>query len=402
MTPWSRRFAPQPGNIYTRQFEQAAQTSGPLSGLSVAIKDLYDVQGLPRIASQLNNQALPPAEQNADAVQCLIDAGADLNGYTVSTQLAFSGIGQNPDYGVTQSLWAPDAEPRIAGGSTRGGALAVAAGFADLALGTDTGGSCRIPAACNGLYGIKFSASQVSLQGCQPLATSLDSAGLMSADSNTLRRASQAMIGGAVPPVQGPQRFVVPAFSQLGIDPTVAAMFGDFLQRLEQAGHQIIHDIQPSEIAYREALAMPPLAGIEAYRQFHGAPLQAVTDPRVAQRIQAGGEHDEMVIEQVYATRIRLRQAYARERQEHWVLMPTLQDLPPRLSQIQAPEDFVAWNARMLRNSAYINLADGCAISAPLSAQIPVSVTLAGASGQDLALWGLFDRLKPVIDAPAQ
>ena len=102
MTPWSRRFAPQPGNIYTRQFEQAAQTSGPLSGLSVAIKDLYDVQGLPRIASQLNNQALPPAEQNADAVQRLIDAGADLNGYTVSTQLAFSGIGQNPEYGVTQ------------------------------------------------------------------------------------------------------------------------------------------------------------------------------------------------------------------------------------------------------------------------------------------------------------
>ena len=124
--------------------------------------------------------------------------------------------------------------------------MAVAAGFADLALGTDTGGSCRIPAACNGLYGVKFSASQVSLQGCQPLATSLDSAGLMSADSNTLRRASKAMIGGAVPPVQGSQRFVVQAFAQLGIDPAVAATFGDFLQRLEQAGHQVIHDIQPS------------------------------------------------------------------------------------------------------------------------------------------------------------
>ena len=135
----------------------------------MAVKDLYDVAGQVTLASQRARAGLTPASAHADLVQRFYDAGATLQGHIISTQQAFSVIGQNPDYGESKSLWSPDDQPRIAGGSTRGGALAVAADLADVALGTDTGGSCRVPAACNNLVGFKFSHSLDLLTGCAPV-----------------------------------------------------------------------------------------------------------------------------------------------------------------------------------------------------------------------------------------
>lgn len=398
MTPWLRRFSPVKADIFTREFRMRSGVRGPLIGMSVVVKDLYSIAGIATVRSQLRFNDAPAATRNAFAVQRLLDLGATLHGSTVSTQLAFSGIGQNPDFGASAALWSPDAEPRIAGGSTRGGALAVIAGMADFALGTDTGGSCRIPAACNGLYGVKFSADSLSMEGCQPLAMSLDSVGLMAGQWNVAKKAASAMLNLKAKPVLKSQTFVIPQFALLGIDPTVKALFDWCVDRLRMAGHEVIREQQPSEATYRKLLTLPSLASIEAFRQFSPDGLRGVTDPLVLKRVKSGGDHDSATIKQVYDLRTQLRNEFMRERKNSWLLMPTLQDLPPKLSEVQEEADFISWNARMLRNSAYINLADGCAISTPLSDIAPVSMTLAGSTGQDSNIWGLYDFIEPVID----
>ena len=150
----------------------------PLAGLAVSVKDLFDVAGQPTTAGSMVLADRPPASADCPAVARLRAAGAALVGHTNLTEFAFSGVGINPHHGTpanpaTAQL---DATPRIPGGSTSGGAVSVAGGAAWAALGSDTGGSIRIPAALQGLVGFKSTARLVPTEGCIPLSTTLDTA----------------------------------------------------------------------------------------------------------------------------------------------------------------------------------------------------------------------------------
>jgi amidase len=173
-------------------FEIAGAASGPLHGLTFATKDIFDVAG--HVTGCGNPDWLAshaPAAKNATAVQTLLDAGARMVGKTITDELAFSLNGQNFHYGTPRNAVTPE---RVPGGSSCGSASAVAHGIVDLALGSDTGGSVRIPACLNGIFGIRPTHDAVDSAGVMPLAASFDTVGWFARDARTLRRAGDVLL----------------------------------------------------------------------------------------------------------------------------------------------------------------------------------------------------------------
>ena len=173
-------------------FEIAGAASGPLHGLTFATKDIFDVAG--RVTGCGNPDWLAshaPAAKNAAAVQTLLDAGAHMVGKTITDELAFSLNGQNFHYGTPRNAVTPE---RVPGGSSCGSASAVGHGIVDLALGSDTGGSVRIPACLNGIFGIRPTHGAVDDAGVMPLAASFDTVGWFARDAHTLARAGAVLL----------------------------------------------------------------------------------------------------------------------------------------------------------------------------------------------------------------
>ena len=177
--------------------EIAGAARGPLSGATFAVKDIFDVAGT--VTGRGNPDWLAshgPATANAPAVQALLDAGARLVGKTVTEELAFSVVGSNPYYGTPTNVAAPG---RVAGGSSSGSAAAVGGGLVDLALGSDTGGSVRVPASYCGIYGMRPTHGRISLDGIMPLAPSFDTVGWFARDPELFRAAGRVLLGDAAP-----------------------------------------------------------------------------------------------------------------------------------------------------------------------------------------------------------
>lgn len=395
---WLPRFQPALPDIFTATFAVEARVKGPLTGLSVAVKDLFDVMGQVRLASQASRRFEPPAKTHAAAVDRFVRAGAKLIGHTVSTQCAFSGVGQNPDFGEPRSLWSPDLQPRLAGGSTRGGALAVAAGLADIALGTDTGGSCRIPAACNGIYGIKFTAKAVPLTGCQPLAQSLDSVGVMTAHWHLLERAAETLLQQTAKTAPKQLSFVVPEFCLTSLEPEVAEHFEWVQSAIRAEGHSVeVHQCEFESIlaALRE---LPSLATLEAYKNYRNGVYAGANDPLVLGRLRKAVRMGTGTLDQIHQVRQHLITTFNKEFSGKYLLLPTLPMLPPTLDFLETEEGFNEMNARLLDLPSSVNAVDGCAISIPLSNALPVSATVAAPGGQDAALLGVGRVLSAIVD----
>lgn len=177
----------------------AGSSHGPLKGMGFAAKDLFDVAGTRTGAGNPDFLAdAPVATKHAPAVAALLEEGADLVGKTVTDELAFSLSGTNVHYGTPNNPVAPG---RVPGGSSSGSASAVACGLADFALGTDTGGSVRVPASYCGLYGLRPTHGRISVEGVVPLARSFDTVGLLATDGAVLRSAWSALAAHASSPL---------------------------------------------------------------------------------------------------------------------------------------------------------------------------------------------------------
>jgi len=177
--------------------ERAGAAEGPLAGATFAVKDIFDVEGT--VTGRGNPDWLAshgPAAANAPAAQALLDAGARLVGKTVTEELAFAVIGINPHYGMPKNVAAPG---RVPGGSSSGSAAAVGGGLVDLALGSDTGGSVRIPASYNGILGMRPSHGRISLDGIMPLAPSFDTVGWFARDPALFVAAGRVLLDKPLP-----------------------------------------------------------------------------------------------------------------------------------------------------------------------------------------------------------
>ncbi len=362
-----------------------------LAGLPISIKDNIDEAGVVTLAGSKVLAGAPPAARDSAVAERLRAAGAILIGRTNMTEFAYSGLGINPHYGTPRNIF-DRAAARIPGGSSSGAAISVTDGMAWAAIGTDTGGSVRIPAALNGLVGFKPTARRVPPDGVLPLSVTLDSVGPIARtveDCVRLDRVLSASDAG-LPAVdlRGLKLAVPQAVVLDELSPAVSTAFTRALGRLSAAGASVV-DLPFTVLA--RAIEVNPRGAIssaEAY-WWHREWLKRGDeyDPRVARRILPGeaiGAAD--YIELLQRRRRFVQDVTATLNGFDALLMPSTPETAPTIAEVLASDDsYFRFNSRMLRNPSLVNLFDGCALSIPCHApgEAPVGLTIAGAPCQD-------------------
>lgn len=387
-------------NVFTELFDYVAPQEGPLNGAIISIKDLFQVEGYKTQAGSvfINKQ---PALQDAAAVALLRKAGASFLGHTNMTELAYSGLGLNPHYGTPDNPINPG---RITGGSTSGGAASVALGAADAALGTDTGGSLRIPAAFCGLTGFKPSQQTVSREGSLPLSDALDSVGPIAKTVEECERLWH-ILSGASGTKNGADlsqlTFVVPSnFGMNDLDVLVEQGFNEKLACLEAAG--IV--VERRFIAALESYKTLPVWQFSAFecQAFYSKAYDLATaniDPRVASRIVRANTIKSEVFQQTQAARHAFIQQMAEDETNTVFLLPTVAVVAPKLSDLEQDSEYDRLNVLCLRNTSLANVLNGCSLSLPFCfQQEPMGLMLTAGNGMDQGLLDLAKQWQPIVN----
>src|ERR1700733_221089 len=362
---------------------------GPFDGTIVSIKDLFDVAGEPtRAGSKVLAEEAAPAKADATVVRRLRAAGAVIVAKTNMTEFAFSGIGANPHFGT---LGNPRDRSRVPGGSSAGAPISVADGMCDIAIGTDTGGSVRIPASLCGLVGFKPSRQRVPTDGAFPLSTTLDSVGPIARTVAECAVTDAVMAGEDILPLEpialAGLRFGVAEGLPLDrLDDTVAVAFKAAVARLDGAGVRISNETLP---LFDDMIAVNAKGGIAPYEacaihRDRMARRAGDVDPNVRVRIERGcgilqADHETMIRE-----RSRLVRAMdARLDSLDALIMPTTAIVAPTIAEVADEKVFAACNSAVLRNPSIGNFFDLCGISLPLPAPLPVGLMLVARNGHD-------------------
>ena len=418
--------------VYTEQARAAADaadarakaggTLGPLDGVVITVKDLFDVQGeVTRAGSPALARASQPAAADAPVVARLRAAGAVIVAKTNMTELAFSGVGANPHFGTPGN---PVDRARVPGGSTSGGAVACADGIGDIAIGTDTGGSTRIPAALCGLVGFKPTQRRIPTDGAHALSPSLDSVGpiartvlqcaladaVLAADSGasttrTSGRQDARSGAGSNPPgsfaaqsgdelaaasLAGLRVGVVQGIVLEELDAQVASAFERGLHCLRDAK---LSDVTLSALKHIDAVAqrggIAPREAYDVHRALMSSAADAI-DPNVRVRIQGGASVSDEAHRANLEERARAIALMDAVFDDYDVLvLPTTPIVAPTHAAVATPDGFAKHNRLLLRNTAIANFLDLCAISlpAPDPRPLPCGIMLFGRSGNDHALF---------------
>ncbi|MDQ0041698.1 amidase [Variovorax boronicumulans] len=374
--------------------QKAGVQLGALAGLPVSVKDLYDVAGETTMAGSSVCEDEPPAARDAVAVARLRTQGAAIVGKTNMTEFAFSGVGINPHYGTPRNP-ADANTPRIPGGSSSGAAVSVALGLAVAGLGSDTGGSIRIPAALCGLVGFKSTQSRVPRTGAFELARSLDTVCAMARSVEDCLMADAAIADAPLVvrrlPLRGLRLAVPHTLMFDGIEPAVARAFERSVQALSAAGAEVV-DITLAELAEIASINAPggfsPIEASAVHRERFAAKREGF-DSRVAARIALGTE--------VRAADYIVMQ----DRRRDWIdrvghalegfdalICPTVPIIAPPIASLAEDAAFFQANGLLLRNTFAINFLDGCAFSLPCHApdELPVGLMLSSVRGDDARL----------------
>lgn len=372
-------------------------------GIPVSVKDVFAVEGqVTRAGSKVFESK--PEPRDATAVARIRAAGFVILGRTNMTEFAYSGLGINPHYGTPLSPWRP-AERRLAGGSTSGGAASVAFGMAHATLGTDTGGSCRIPAAWCGLTGFKPTATSVPKDGVIPLSFTLDSIGpiarsvgccaaLHSLLSDTQNRPQNVAL----------TELRVGVLEQVvmdGIEPFVATAFVEFVDSLGRTGASVSRFAFP-ELALLGALnAEGGFAAAESFL-YHQQTIETRRndyDPRVVSRIERGKGWMLDRYANLHQMRNQLIAAFEhRMAAFDVVIMPTTPIVPPKLDDLESDEEYARVNLLALRNPSIANLVDGCSISLPIGDA--VGAMLVSPHGHDGRLLAIAEAIELSLPRP--
>jgi aspartyl-tRNA(Asn)/glutamyl-tRNA(Gln) amidotransferase subunit A len=376
---------------------RAGHALPPLAGIPISVKDLFDIEGQSTMAGSVTLDPTP-ATRHAPAVQRLVDAGMVIVGRTNMSEYAFSGLGLNPHYGTPRSPW-DRATGRIPGGSSSGAAVSVADGMALMGLGTDTGGSCRIPAAFCGVVGYKPTQFRVSRDGAAPLSTTLDSVGPLANSVADCARIDAVLAGDApatLPdvPLAGLVLKVLGGLWLEGLDRAVATAFERAISRLAAAGADVATVRVAAIDAVPAANTNGGIAPAEA-NLWHRARLAEHGhryDPMVRARIERGAATSPSDLARILADRARLIGEAARETAGFDALiLPTCPIVAPPVALFDDPANWVPTNSLILRNPAFVNFLDRCAISIPIHepGEPPVGLMLVGEHGGDARLFAV-------------
>ena len=388
----------------------AGRAPSPWAGIPISVKDLFDQAGVPTRAGAVALSDAPPATATAPAVARLERAGFVVLGRTNMVEFAFSGLGVNPHHGTPRAPW-DRAIGRLPGGSSSGAAVAVADGMGLGALGSDTGGSCRVPAALCGIVGYKPTAKRVPLEGVLPLSGTLDSIGPLAntagccAVLHTLMAGAEAAAPPPVRPVAG-LRLGLPEGTFLfdGLEPAVAEAFARAVARLEAAGARIERFALPELAELPVINAAGGFTAAESYAWHRGLIERARDryDPRILARILRGASMGAADYLDLHQARARIIAATAaRTAPYDAVICPTTALTPPAIAEVAEEAEYNRINLLLLRNTAAFNFLDRCSISLPCHAPgaVPVGLMLTGAHDADAALFATATAVEAVLQA---
>jgi aspartyl-tRNA(Asn)/glutamyl-tRNA(Gln) amidotransferase subunit A len=380
---------------FIQVYEDASAISGdgPLAGLPISIKDLFDVAGEVTTAGSkvlLNHKA---AQKDAVVVRRLKEAGAVIVGRTNMTEFAFSGLGLNPHYGTPRNAFDRESG-RIPGGSSSGAAVSVTDGMSHAAIGTDTGGSVRIPAALCGLTGFKPTSRRVSCEGIIPLSYTLDCVGPIAPTVRCCELLDSVLAGDASSPIPEAQISnlrlgSLNGYVTEGLEEDVARAFHEALNIFSRLGARIDQITVP---AIEEIPLVNRKGGFSAYESFkwHRSLLEEFPekyDPRVKVRIERGRDIGEVEYRELIAKRNAIcRLAYDAFGGYDAILLPTTPRTAPRIADLaNSDEAYFDANAAMLRNPSVFNFLDGPALSIPCHRPgcLPVGLMIAGPTMSD-------------------
>ncbi|KRA69324.1 amidase [Agrobacterium genomosp. 3] len=386
------------------------RSCGVLDGIPVAWKDLFDLAGVATTAGStvLSNDA--PAARDADVVTALKQAGMVSIGRTNMSEFAFSGLGINPHYGTPRNPASQDGH-RLPGGSSSGAGVAVAAGLVPVAIGTDTGGSVRIPAAFNGVVGYKASRGRYSMRGVYPLAKSLDSLGPLTRTVQDAVWVDAAMRGKATAdvarsPLSGLSLVVPETVFFDAVEDGVAAAFEQAVERLVRAGASVRRQAFPIFSELFELIRQKgALVTAEAFA-LHKARLEgadaARMDPRVVARTKLGANISMPDYIAIIEARERMTAAFmGMIGKDELLVSPTLPHVAAKVAPLVDDDDaFFAMNAKTLRNTQIGNFLDLCGVSIPCGtgeAGMPVGLLLSGLHGMDEDVLGVAMAAEEIV-----
>ena len=371
----------------------ASNIAAPLCGLSVGVKACFDVQGWVTNAGSMVLEDQPPAVSDAPIVLALKRNGAVVTAQTNMTEFAFGALGLNPHFGTPTTPLDPLGK-RIAGGSTSGGAVAVALGLVDVALGSDTSGSVRIPAAFCGVVGFKPSRRRYSDEGMIFLSPSFDVPGFIARDVETLLRIDHALVPAEVLGTQRVdlrgRRFLIPGrFAMEYTDAAVSECFNAALAVLESHGAHLVNVDWPELAHYGEVAVDGGIIIAEAFAT-HRSYLKNrahLYDPRVGPRIASGGLVSASTYLDAKKTLVRYATCF-HERLSNFdaLLMPTVSIAPPIIDELVDDYSYYKTNRLSFRLTEVANRIDAPSISLPVNPIQPIGISLTGHSGRDREL----------------
>jgi aspartyl-tRNA(Asn)/glutamyl-tRNA(Gln) amidotransferase subunit A len=374
-------------------------------GVPFGVKDLFNVQGQVTTAGSILLRNEKPAASDSDPVALLRGRGLVALGRTNMTEFAYSGVGLNPHYGTPTSVYDRKAD-RIPGGSSSGSAVAVADGVCAMALGTDTGGSCRIPAAFNGIAGFKPTASRISKYGVFPHSALFDSIGPVASSAACCAIADDILAGGDG---QGsswngfrPLKLaVLKTYVMDGLAPEVDDAFQRTIKRLGKSVEVSVLEFSP----LAELQSLLNNGGIVAYWAWHLhrewlETRQSEYDPRVASRISFGGNTDVATFAHLLDRRSALIEEFRKFASGFdAIICPTVPMPPPKISELAADDGYRRLNALALRNTYVFNFLDGCVGSIPMHSkgEPPMGLMLAQAANQDRQLLAVMQEVERLL-----
>jgi aspartyl-tRNA(Asn)/glutamyl-tRNA(Gln) amidotransferase subunit A len=386
---------------------KAGVSLGPLDGTIVSIKDLFDVAGeVTRVGSKVFAEEGKPATADAPVVRRLRAGGAVVVAKTNMSEFAYTGIGANPHFGTPGN---PADRKRVPGGSSSGAAVAAADGMCEIAIGTDTGGSCRIPGALCGIVGYKPSRQRIPTTGAFPLSYSIDSIGPIARSVEACARADAVMANETYVPLEpvslnGLRIGAVVGYPIENLDETVDLKFSDAVARLNKAGAHISEEklsLLDDMAQVNSKGGVQPAEAFSIHRDLLSRRADAI-DPNVQVRLErartiSAADYIDMVRERARL----IRSMDDRIADVDVLAWPTTPMVAPTMQEVAAPDEFARKNAMLLRNTVIVNFFDLCAISVPIprGSGLPAGFMLVARNGQDQRLFRIAAAIERLFAA---
>jgi aspartyl-tRNA(Asn)/glutamyl-tRNA(Gln) amidotransferase subunit A len=403
--------------VYREQAKAAAEAAdarakagislGPLDGTIISIKDLFDVAGeITRAGSKILAEEAKPAAADAPVVRRLRAGGAIIVAKTNMSEFAYTGVGANPHFGTPGN---PADRKRVPGGSSSGAAVSAADGMCEIAIGTDTGGSCRIPGALCGIVGYKPSRQRIPTDGAFPLSYSIDSIGPIARSVEACARADSVMAGESYallepPPLAGLRVGVVEGMPVENLDETVGKRFPQALDVLKRAGARLSNETVSQidgMVQVNSKGGVQPAEAFTVHRDLLSRRADEI-DPNVRLRLERARNVSAADYIDMVRDRARLICSMdARIADLDVLVWPTTPIVAPTMVEVAAADDFARKNAMLLRNTVIVNFFDLCAISIPMRRDggLPTGLMLVARNGHDHRLFRIAAAVERLLTA---